>query len=225
MEDVNVLIVDNNKEERELISHILKGEGYSVFAVGDGKAAINKAKEISPLIIILEVTLPEMDGIETCKELRTLPECKHSGIMFLTSRTEDYTQIAALDAGADDYISKPIRPRVLSSRIKSLIRRTIKPDKGSIALGHDLFIDKPSRSVRIGKKEINLSKKEFDLLELLASKPGKVYSRQAIHDMVWNGDLEISDRIIDVHIWKLRQKLGKERIVTLKGIGYKMEVS
>jgi len=223
MEDVKILVVDSNKEDREFISQVLKSGGFTVFTTADGKAAVTKAKEISPLIVILEVTLPDLDGIETCKEIRALPECSGSGIMFLTSRAEDYTQIAALDAGADDFVLKPIRPRVLISRIKSLVRRTSPPNKATVSLGKDLIIDKSSHSVKIGKKEISLSKKEFDLLELLISKPGKVYSRNVIHDLVWNGDLEINDRIIDVHIWKLRQKLGKERIITLKGIGYKIE--
>jgi two-component system alkaline phosphatase synthesis response regulator PhoP len=224
MDDIKILVVDSIKDDRDFIFQTLKNEGYSIFTASDGKTGVNKAKEISPLIIIMDVALPEIDGIEICKELRDIPECRNSGILFITSRTEDYTQIAALDAGADDYILKPVRPRVLISRIKSLIRRTQPHSKDTVNLGKDLIIDKSSRSVRIGKSEINLSKKEFDLLEFLISKPGKVYSRHDIHDKVWNDDLEINDRIIDVHIWKLRQKLGKKRIITLKGIGYKIEL-
>jgi two-component system alkaline phosphatase synthesis response regulator PhoP len=223
MEDTKVLLLDNDKEARDFISVNLKNEGYAVFIASDGKIAINKARQISPQLIILDVIIPEMDGIEICKELRALPECSNSRIMFLTSRTEDYTQIAALDAGADDYILKPIRPRVLISRVKALMRRNHQINKDSVTIGGNVIIDRTSRSVKIGNKEVVLSKKEFDLLELLASKPGKVYSRHAIHEIIWNGDLDIDDRIIDVHVWKLRQKLGKDRIRTLKGIGYKME--
>ena len=224
MEDTKILLLENDKEVRDFLSENLKNEGYAVFIASDGRIAINKARQISPQLIILDVIIPEMDGIEICKELRALPECLNSRIMFLTSRTEDYTQIAALDAGADDYILKPIRPRVLISRVKALMRRSHQAYKDSVTIGGNVIIDRASRSVKIGNKEVVLSKKEFDLLELLASKPGKVYSRHAIHEIIWNGDLEIDDRIIDVHIWKLRQKLGRDRIKTLKGIGYKMEL-
>jgi two-component system alkaline phosphatase synthesis response regulator PhoP len=224
MEDIRILIVNINKDERDFLFTTLKNEGYLVFTTTDGKTAVTKAKEISPHLIILDVVMPGMDGIETCKELKALPECAGCSIMFLSSREEDYTQIAALDAGADEYILKPIRPRVLISRVKALLRRTAMPAKNVTAFGRDMTIDSHSHTVKVGKTEVTLSKKEFDLLKLLTSKPGKVYSRQAIHEIVWNGDLEINDRIIDVHVWKLRQKLGKERIKTLKGIGYKMGV-
>lgn len=223
MEDVKVLVVDNDREERDLLASTLKSEGYAVFLVSDGKAAIHKAKEISPGLIIMDVMIPGLDGIEICKELRSLPECGSARIMFLTSRSEDYTQIAALDAGADDFIVKPVRPRVLTSRIRALMRRIASLHNNVVAFGRNLIIDKRAHTVRIGNNEIMLSKKEFELLELLISKPGKVYTRQTIHEIVWHGDLDISDRIIDVHVWKLRQKLGKGRIKTLKGIGYKLE--
>ncbi len=170
MEDTKVLLLDNDKEARDFLSVNLKNEGYAVFIASDGKIAINKARQISPQLIILDVIIPEMDGIEICKELRALPECSNSRIMFLTSRTEDYTQIAALDAGADDYILKPIRPRVLISRVKALMRRNHQINKDSVTIGGNVIIDRTSRSVKIGTKEVVLSKKEFDLLELLASK-------------------------------------------------------
>jgi two-component system alkaline phosphatase synthesis response regulator PhoP len=223
MEDVKVLVVDSDKEERELLCNTLRNEGFSVFVSQDGRATVNKAKEIAPQLIVMDVVMEEMDGIEACKELRALPECNGTRIMFLSSRAEDYTQIAALDAGADDFILKPVRPRVFISRVKALMRRMASLNRSVVALGENMEIDKRSRTVKIGKSEILLSKKEFDLLELLISKPGKVYSREIIHELVWQGDVEISDRIIDVHIWKLRQKLGKGRIKTLKGIGYKIE--
>lgn len=223
-EDIKILVINSREDERNFLYTTLKNEGFMVFTSSDGKGAISKAIEVSAHLIILDVEIDELDGIETCKELRAIPECNSSSIMFLSSRSEDYTQIAALDAGADEYILKPIRPRVLISRIKALMRRFTPTSRPIIEVNGNITIDKHSHSIRIGKKEISLSKKEFDLLNLLASKPGKVYSRQAIHELVWNGDLEVSDRIIDVHIWKLRQKLGKDRIKTLKGIGYKMEL-
>jgi two-component system, OmpR family, alkaline phosphatase synthesis response regulator PhoP len=223
MEDTKILLVDKDKGMRDFLSFNLKNEGYSVFIAADGKIGINKARQLSPQLIILDVVIPEMDGIEVCKELREMPECKNSRIMFLSSLTEDYTQIAALDAGADDYVLKPIRPRVLISRIKALMRRVPQTNKNLLSLGEDFLIDKSSHTVRIGDKLVTLSKKEFELLELLTAKPGKLYSRHAIHEIVWKGDMDIDDRIIDVHIWKLRQKLGKEKIKTLKGIGYKFD--
>lgn len=222
MEGVKILIINAEVEERNFLSYTLKNEGYVVYTVSDGKTAVAKAKEISPNCIILDVELPGLDGIEICKELKASPECSGASVMFISSRAEDYTQIAAFDAGADEYILKPIRPRVLVSRVKALLRRTLQDRKDATVM-NGLTIDRYTHTVKIGKNEINLSKKEFDLLLLLISKPGKVYTREAIHKMVWEGDLEISDRIIDVHIWKLRQKLGKERIKTLKGIGYKIE--
>jgi two-component system alkaline phosphatase synthesis response regulator PhoP len=224
MEDIKVLIVNNDREERDFLTTTLKNEGFFVFSTSDGRTAVTRAKELLPNLIILDVVMQGMDGIETCKELKSLPECAGTSIMFLSSRAEDYTQIAALDAGADEYILKPIRPRVLISRINAIMRRTLQPSKNVVTFGKDLTIDRHSHSVKIGKTEISLSKKEFDLLKLLTSKPGKVYSRQSIHEIVWNGNIDINDRIIDVHVWKLRQKLGRGRIKTLKGIGYKMEI-
>lgn len=224
MDDIKILIANSNNDERDSISATLKNEGFIVFTASDGRSAVSKSMEIAPHLIILDVEMNGMDGIETCKELRSLPECINANIMFLSARVEDYTQIAALDAGADEYIVKPIRPRVLISRVKALMRRINAKYKHAVKIPGNIIIDKYSHSIRMGKKDISLSKKEFDLLNLLASKPGKVYSRQAIHEIVWNGDVEVNDRIIDVHIWKLRQKLGKDKIKTLKGIGYKIEL-
>ncbi len=169
--------------------------------------------------------MPEMDGIEACKELRSSPETKNALIVFLTARTEDYSQIAGLDAGADDYISKPLKPRVLISRIHALLRRRVHPEgpTGVVDVGGGIKINKESYSVSVGEEELSLPKKEFELISLLASKPGKVFSREDILHKIWGEDVVVGDRTIDVHIRKLRQKLGDDKIKTLKGIGYKFE--
>jgi len=223
-DDIKILIVNHVEEERNSISAILKNEEFIIFSASNSRNAVSKAAEISPDLIILDVEMPGIDGIELCKELRTVPGCAISNIMFLSSRVEDCTQIAALDAGADEYIIKPVRPRVLISRVNALMRRINRYAKNMPETAGTLLIDKGSHSIKVDKKEIYLSKKEFDLLNLLASKPGKVYSRQAIYEIVWNGNIDVSDRIIDVHIWKLRRKLGRKKIITLKGIGYKIDL-
>lgn len=224
-ENTRILLVDDEPDVLDFLSFNLKKEGYEVFTASDGKSAIQAAKKVSPNLIILDVMMPEMDGIEACKELRTLPETKNSLIVFLTARTEDYSQIAGLDAGADDYISKPLKPRVLISRINALLRRRLNPDGpvGVVDVGGGIKINKESYSVTVGEEELSLPKKEFELLSLLASKPGKVFSREDILHKIWGEDVVVGDRTIDVHIRKLRQKLGEEKIKTLKGIGYKFE--
>ena len=225
MESTRILLVDDEPDVLDFLSFNLKKEGYEVFTAPDGKSAIQTAKRVSPNLIILDVMMPEMDGIEACKELRNLPETKNSLIVFLTARTEDYSQIAGLDAGADDYISKPLKPRVLISRINALLRRRVQPDgpTGVVDVGGGIKINKESYSVTVGEEELALPKKEFELLSLLASKPGKVFSREDILHKIWGEDVVVGDRTIDVHIRKLRQKLGDEKIKTLKGIGYKFE--
>ncbi len=225
MENTRILLVDDEPDVLDFLSFNLKKEGYEVFTAPDGKSAIQTAKRVSPNLIILDVMMPEMDGIEACKELRNLPETKNSLIVFLTARTEDYSQIAGLDAGADDYISKPLKPRVLISRINALLRRRVQPDgpTGVVDVGGGIKINKESYSVTVGEEELSLPKKEFELLSLLASKPGKVFSREDILHKIWGEDVVVGDRTIDVHIRKLRQKLGDEKIKTLKGIGYKFE--
>lgn len=225
MENTKILLVDDESDVLDFLSYNLKKEGYEVYTASDGKSAIQIAKKVLPNLIILDVMMPEMDGIEACKELRHLPETKNALIVFLTARTEDYSQIAGLDAGADDYISKPLKPRVLISRIHALLRRRANPEdhKGSVDVGGGVKINKESYSVSIGDEELSLPKKEFELISLLASKPGKVFSREDILHKIWGGDVIVGDRTIDVHIRKLRQKLGDEKIKTLKGIGYKFE--
>jgi two-component system alkaline phosphatase synthesis response regulator PhoP len=225
MENTRILLVDDEPDVLDFLSFNLKKEGYEVFTASDGKSAIQTAKKVTPNLIILDVMMPEMDGIEACKELRTLPETRNALIVFLTARTEDYSQIAGLDAGADDYISKPLKPRVLISRINALLRRRVQPDGpiGVVDVGGGIKINKESYTVSVAGEELSLPKKEFELLSLLASKPGKVFSREDILHKIWGEDVVVGDRTIDVHIRKLRQKLGEEKIKTLKGIGYKFE--
>ncbi len=225
MENIRILLVDDEPDVLDFLSFNLQKEGYEVHTASNGREAIQVAKKVSPNLILLDVMMPEMDGIEACKELRTLPESKNALIIFLTARTEDYSQIAGLDAGADDYVSKPIKPRVLVSRIKALLRRRglAEDTSGVVDVGGGITIDKESYSVKLGKTELSLPKKEFELLNLLASKPGKVFSREDILHKIWGEDVIVGDRTIDVHIRKLRQKLGEEKIKTLKGIGYKFE--
>lgn len=220
-----ILLVDDEADILEFLSYNLKKEGYIVFTANNGKEAVEIAKKEIPHLIILDVMMPDMDGIETCREIRELPGLKDVMIAFLTARNEDYSQIAGFEVGADDYINKPIKPRVLISRIKALLRRsgtltpipTNKSDMGGIKIDRERYL------VMKGDLEFNLPKKEFELLDLLASKPGKVFTREVILDKVWGGDVVVGDRTIDVHIRKLREKLGEDFIKTVKGIGYKFE--
>ncbi|MCW3105400.1 MAG: DNA-binding response regulator [Bacteroidetes bacterium] len=222
--DYKILLVDDEPDILEFLSYNLKKEGYAVCTANNGKEAIVVAKRENPHLIILDVMMPDMDGIETCRELRALPGLKDVMIAFLTARSEDYSQIAGFEVGADDYINKPIKPRVLISRITALLRRgkstaevNQKMDLGGIRIDRERYV-----VVQDGK-EINLPKKEFELLALLASKPGKVFTREAILDQVWGGEVVVGDRTIDVHVRKLREKLGEDFIRTVKGIGYKFE--
>ncbi len=220
-----ILLVDDEADILEFLSYNLKKEGYTVFTANNGKEAVAIAKKENPHLIILDVMMPDMDGIETCREIRELPGLKDVMIAFLTARNEDYSQIAGFEVGADDYINKPIKPRVLISRIKALLRRSASStsiDTNKAEMG-GIKIDRERYLVMKDDVEYNLPKKEFELLDLLASKPGKVFTREVILDKVWGGDVVVGDRTIDVHIRKLREKLGEDFIKTVKGIGYKFE--
>jgi len=221
-----ILLVDDDNDILEFIKYNLEKEGYQVYTANNGRTAIELAVKELPVLIMLDVMMPDMDGVETCIKMREHPKLKNTLIIFLTARNEDYSQIAGLDAGADDYITKPIKPRVLISRIKALLRRSGSTEENenisNIELG-DLLINKENYVVIKKGKEINLPKKEFELLALLASKPGKVFSRETILEKVWGGEVVVGDRTIDVHIRKLREKLGDEYIKTIKGVGYKFE--
>ncbi len=224
MTNNRILLVDDEEDILEMIRYNLEKEGFEVETANNGKEAIEKAKKFGPNLILLDVMMPEMDGIETCLAIKDLPGLKNPMIAFLTARGEDYSQIAGFESGADDYITKPIKPRVLVSRIKALLRRNlvVNPKEEVVTIG-DIRIDREKYLVVQKGIEINLPKKEFELLSLLASKPGKVFTRESILDRVWGGDVIVGDRTIDVHIRKLREKLGDEYIKTVKGIGYRFD--
>ena len=224
MNPAKILLVDDEPDILEILKYNLKKEGYEVVTAGNGEAGLRRAEEFQPDLIILDIMMPVMDGVEVCRQLRAKPEFNNTIITFLTAREEDYSQIAALDTGGDDYITKPIRPRVLISRVKALLRRNEREEEGSevrVMKIADIEIDLDQIVVRRGEERIELAKKEFDLLKLLASKPGKVFSRDEIFNRVWGTDVIVGNRTIDVHIRKLREKLGDHYIKTIKGIGYK----
>ena len=218
-----ILIVDDEQDILEFLEYSLRKEEFNVHTASSGKLAINLAKKVNPDLILLDVMMPELDGIETCREMRDLPGLKNTLIAFLTARAEDYSQIAGFDAGADDYINKPIKPRVLVSRIKALLRRN-NSDKNDVFITESgLTIDRNKYLIQLDGKEITLPKKEFELLALLASKAGNVITRENILSKVWGDQVVVGDRTIDVHIRKLREKIGDTSIRTVKGVGYKFE--
>lgn len=223
--NIKILVVDDEPDILEFIEYNLKREGYQVFLGSNGQEAIEKAKQVKPDLILLDVMMPIVDGIEACKSLRELPEFKTTFIVFLTARSEEYSEIAGFNAGADDYIAKPIKPRVLLSRINAILRRKDKDKKEELKLQvGDLIIDRESFMVYRGDQKIQLAKKEFELLFLLATKPGKVFTRENILEKIWGDDVLVIDRTIDVHIRKVREKLGDQYISTVKGVGYKFEI-
>jgi two-component system, OmpR family, alkaline phosphatase synthesis response regulator PhoP len=221
-----ILLVDDEEDILEFISYNLEREGFKVYSARNGVEAIKMAEKKKPDLIILDVMMPEMDGIVACEEIRKIPSCKDTVIAFLTARGEDYSQIAGFEAGADDYITKPIRPKVLISRVKALLKRSgvIAADMAApeqvIVIGN-LTIDKERYLLKIDDREMILPRKEFELLSLLVSKPEKVFTREEIYNAVWGENVIVGDRTIDVHIRKLREKIGNDHIKTLKGIGYK----
>lgn len=223
-DDSTILIVDDEEDILEFLEYNLKKEGFDVYTASSGRKAIEIAQKVNPDLIILDVMMPDLDGIETCKELRDLPNLKNTLIAFLTARNEDYSQIAGFDAGADDYINKPIKPRVLVSRIKALLRRNNPLNQNQVfETESGLKIDRNKYNIELNGKEITLPKKEFELLALLASKPGHVFTRDNILSSVWGAQVVVGDRTIDVHIRKLREKIGDKSIKTVKGVGYKFE--
>ncbi len=219
-----ILIVDDEPDILEFLRYNMVKEGFEVFTAGNGIEGIKLAKQHKPDLIILDVMMPEMDGIEACRRIREEKSLSHTLIIFLTARSEDFTELAAFDAGADDYVSKPIRPRILLSRIHALLRRKSgEKIQGTIHVG-DLEINREKYLVSKNGVQLDLPRKEFELLSLLASKPGKVFTRQDILAKVWGQDVYVGDRTIDVHIRKIREKIGEESIHTVKGIGYKFEL-
>ena len=220
-----ILIVDDEPDILELIEYNLKKEGYQVFLARNGQEAVAEAKRSLPDLIVLDIMMPKMDGIEACRIMRTMPEFKNTFMVFLTARSEEYSEIAGFNVGADDYIAKPIKPRALVSRINAILRRNAPAEDvtdNELEIG-DLVIDREAYLVYQNGQKVVLAKKEFELLYLLASKPGKVYTREVILKNIWEDSVVVTNRTIDVHIRKLREKLGDDCVSTVKGVGYKFE--
>ncbi len=218
-----ILIADDEPDILEILQFNLQTEGYEVFTAKNGDEALEKAKKIMPDLIMLDIMMPGKNGIEVCKLLRLLPAFKETLIIFLTAMSDEMTEIKGLESGADDYLTKPVSPKVLLSKVNALFRRLHKAEKGIIKIG-DLQIDREKYNVRYNNTDITLARKEFELLSLLASKPGKVFLRNEILNQIWGTEVIVGDRTIDVHIRKIRQKLGLDCITTVKGVGYKFEL-
>ncbi|MCB0446199.1 MAG: response regulator transcription factor [Gelidibacter sp.] len=220
--EIKILLVDDEPDILEIVGYNLSSEGYQVITAENGVEAVKKAKKERPQLIILDVMMPDMDGIEACEQIRKIPDLSDVIITFLTARGEDYSQMAGFDAGADDYITKPIKPKVLVSKVKALLRRLKDEDKtDDIMKIGSLVINREEYKIMHQGKEIILPRKEFELLSLLATKPGKVFKREEILDKVWGNEVVVGGRTIDVHIRKLREKIGDDCFKTVKGVGYK----
>lgn len=218
--DVKILLVDDEPDILEIVGYNLRNEGYQVFTATNGIEAVKSAKKNIPQLILLDIMMPEMDGIEACEKIRKIKSLDNVIISFLTARGEDYSQVAGFEAGADDYITKPIKPKVLVSKIKSLLRRLKAETETSFKIG-DIVIDREEYVVYKAGKRINLPRKEFELFSLLTSRSGKVFKREVILDTVWGNEVVVGGRTIDVHIRKLREKIGDHHFKTVKGVGYK----
>jgi len=221
-----VLVVDDEEAILELLKYNLEKEGYEVKVAANGQIAVDTARKFRPDVVLLDIMMPVMDGVEACRQLRAAPELTNTFIVFLTARSEEYSEVAAFDVGADDYITKPIKPRALMSRIQALLRREAK---GTAATGiiqrGDLVIDRTSYTVQLKGKQINLPKKEFELLYFLAQHPNKVFNRDELLQNIWGSDVYVLARTVDVHIRKVREKIGDDYIATVKGVGYKFNLS
>lgn len=221
--DIRILLVDDEPDILEIVSYNLSAEGYEVLTAKNGVEAVSKAKKKKPHLIILDVMMPEMDGIEACEILRKTPELENTIITFLTARGEDYSQVAGFDAGADDYITKPVKPKVLVSKVKALLRRlkdNTEEQEDIVKVGN-IIINREEYKIVNDGEELILPRKEFELLSLLTSKPSKVFKREVILDKVWGNEVVVGGRTIDVHIRKLREKIGDHHFKTVKGVGYK----
>ena len=223
--DIKILLVDDEPDIREIIGYNLSNEGYQVYEASDGEKAVRKAEEIIPHLIIMDIMMPNLDGISACELLRGNPKLQATVVMFLTARGEDFSYVAAFDAGADDYVTKPIKPKVLLSKVKGLLRRFKNADATPAVLNlGNITIDREEYKVSQGDQSYTLPRKEFELLYLLASCPGKVHKREKIMEKIWGSDVVVGDRTIDVHIRKLREKVGDHYFKTVKGVGYKFEI-
>ncbi len=223
--DIKILLVDDEQDILEIVGYNLSQEGYKIVTASNGKEAIAVAKKERPQLIIMDVMMPEMDGMEACENIRKIPELSNVLITFLTARSEDYSQVAGFDAGADDYIAKPIKPKLLVSKVKALLRRLKddSPSSENLNVG-SIEINREEYKIVMDGREIVLPRKEFELFYLLASKPGKVFKREEILDKVWGNEVIVGGRTIDVHIRKLREKIGEDLFKTIKGVGYKFEI-
>jgi two-component system, OmpR family, alkaline phosphatase synthesis response regulator PhoP len=221
-----VLVVDDEEPILELLKYNLEKGGYEVKTAIDGAKAVEIAKRFLPDLVLLDIMMPKMDGVETCRQIKDIPEMEKTFMVFLTARSEEYSEVAAFDVGADDYITKPIKPRALMSRINALFRRDTKKvvPTSSISIG-ELTIDRTSYTIKIRNKEINLPKKEFELLYFLAQNPNKVFSREDLLQNIWGSDVYVLARTVDVHIRKVREKIGEDFITTVKGVGYKFSLN
>lgn len=220
--DIKILLVDDEPDILEIVGYNLKNEGYQVFTANNGLEGVKIAKKVNPHLVLLDIMMPEMDGIEACEKIRGIKSLENVLISFLTARGEDYSQVAGFDAGADDYITKPVKPKVLISKVKSLLRRIKTEDSGnSTTKIGNIIINRDEYVVFKDENKINLPRKEFELFSLLTSKPGKVFKRETILDNVWGNEVVVGGRTIDVHIRKLREKIGDEFFKTVKGVGYK----
>jgi two-component system, OmpR family, alkaline phosphatase synthesis response regulator PhoP len=221
-----VLVVDDEESIVELLKYNLEKSGFEVKTALDGFKAVEIAKKFEPDLVLLDIMMPKMDGVETCRLLREIPQLEKTFIIFLTARSEEYSEVAAFDVGADDYITKPIKPRALMSRINALFRRDTKkaPPASLITIG-SLTIDRTSYTIKLDEREINLPKKEFELLYFLAQNPNKVFTREDLLENIWGTDVYVLARTVDVHIRKVREKIGDEFITTVKGVGYKFSLN
>jgi two-component system alkaline phosphatase synthesis response regulator PhoP len=221
-----VLVVDDEEPILELLKYNLEKSGYDVRTAEDGNKAVEIAKKFTPDLVLLDIMMPKMDGVETCRLLRDVPALQKTFIIFLTARSEEYSEVAAFDVGADDYITKPIKPRALISRINALFRRDTKKTAptSTITIG-DLIIDRVSYTIKVSNREISLPKKEFELLFFLAQNPNKVFSRDDLLLNIWGSDVYVLARTVDVHIRKVREKIGDDYITTVKGVGYKFSLN
>lgn len=221
-----VLVVDDEEPILELLKYNLEKQGYDVRTAIDGQVAVDTAKKFHPDLVLLDIMMPKMDGVEACRQIRAIPELANTFIVFLTARSEEYSEVAAFDVGADDYITKPIKPRALMSRISALFRRDSKKKSSSnqIKIG-ELLIDRTSYTIKVKGREISLPKKEFELLFFLAQNPNKVFSRDDLLQNIWGSDVYVLARTVDVHIRKVREKIGDDYITTVKGVGYKFNLA
>lgn len=220
-ETLRILLVDDEPDILEIVGYNLMQEGYAVFKAENGLEAVNMAQQIQPHLILLDVMMPDMNGLEACKKLRSIPGMEHVIIAFFTARSEEYSQLSGFDAGADDYITKPIKPKILISKVKALLRRVTNMSSKNILSFGNLTINTDSYQVRIKEVLVDFPKKEFELLALLASDPDRIFNRNEILDTVWGNEVVVGERTIDVHIRKIREKIGDDYVATVKGVGYR----